>query len=150
VSQASRSASSSAPIRPTVAMVSSPAGVTCEAQMRGPRGRAPTRRLFVDGPDATGWQHQSRAWCVIRRAPLLGRDRTCAAGGTGRQVRDQTPDLEELWPSAEAPLLAERVAEDPVATLEAWAVERAASREVDPLGPRILRMAAAGVGSWDR
>lgn len=48
------------------------------------------------------------------------------------------------WPSAEARLLAERVAADPVTALEVWAVERVASCELDPLGPRVLTMAAAG------
>lgn len=41
-------------------------------------------------------------------------------------------------------MLAERVAVDPAAVLEAWAFERAASREVDPLGPQVLEMAATG------
>jgi transcriptional regulator GlxA family with amidase domain len=56
-----------------------------------------------------------------------------------------TPGLEELWPDGEAQTLADQVAADPVATLERWAVERSASRKVDPLAPSVLDMAAAGV-----
>jgi AraC-like DNA-binding protein len=102
------------------------------------------RRLFVAGPDATGRQHQSRAGVSYVALRFSGGTGPALLGVPADKVRDQTPDLEELWPSAEARLLAERVAEDPAATLEAWAVERAASREVHPLGPRVLRMAAAG------
>ncbi|HEV3123042.1 MAG TPA: helix-turn-helix domain-containing protein [Candidatus Dormibacteraeota bacterium] len=101
-------------------------------------------RLFVAGPDSTARLHRSRAdlWYVALR--FSGGAGPALLGVPADEVRDQTPDLGELWPSLEARLLAERVAEDPVATLEAWAVDRAASSEVDPLGPRVLRMAAAG------
>jgi AraC-like DNA-binding protein len=101
-------------------------------------------RLFVAGPDATARQHRSRAGVSYAALRFSGGTGPALLGMPADEVRDQTPDLEELWPSADARLLAERVAEDPVATLEAWVVERSASREVDPLGPRVLRMATAG------
>ena len=102
------------------------------------------RRLFVAGPDATARQHQSRAGASYVALRFSGGTGPALLGVPADKVRDQTPALEELWPTAEARRLAERVAENPVAALEAWAVERAASREVDPLGPGVLRMAAAG------
>jgi AraC-like DNA-binding protein len=102
------------------------------------------RRLFVAGPDSTARQHQSRAGVSYVALRFSGGTGPALLGMPADEVRDQTPDIEGLWPSADARLLAERVAEDPVATLEAWVVERSASREVDPLGPRVLRMATAG------
>jgi AraC-like DNA-binding protein len=102
------------------------------------------RRLLVAGPDSTARLHRSSpgTWYVGLRL----------SGGTGPAllslpadlVCDRAPDLEELWPAAEARALAERIAAGPEAGLEAWAIERAASRDVDPLGPRVLRMAATG------
>jgi AraC-like DNA-binding protein len=102
------------------------------------------QHLFVAGPDATARWYQSPAstsYVALR-----------FAGGTGpallrvpaHELLDQTPGLEELWPSSEARVLAESTATDPVAALAAWAVERAASHEVDPLGPRVLAMARTG------
>ena len=102
------------------------------------------RRLFVAGPDRRARWHQSlggTSYVALR-----------FSGGTGPamlevpadQLVDLTPGLEELWPADEAMTLAEQVAADPAATLVGWAVERAASREVDPLGPRLLGLAAAG------
>jgi AraC-like DNA-binding protein len=102
------------------------------------------RRLFVAGPDSTARQHRSRAGVSYVALRFSGGTGPALLGMPADEVRDQTPDLEGLWPSADARLLAERVAEDPVATLEAWVVERSASREVDPLGPRVLGMATAG------
>jgi hypothetical protein len=90
-------------------------------------------------PDATARQHQSRAGAAYVALRFSGGTGPALLGVPADEVRDQTPDLEELWASAEPRLLAEQVAEDPVATLQAWAVDRAASREVDPLGPKTVQ-----------
>ena len=103
------------------------------------------RRLFVAGPDATARQHRSDAGVSYVALRFSGGTGPALLGLPADAVRDQTPDLEEVWPSADARRLTGRVAEDPVGALEAWAVARAASRAVDPLGPRVLGMVAAGV-----
>lgn len=101
-------------------------------------------RLFVAGPDATARQHQSRAGMSYVALRFSGGAGPALLDVPADEVRDRTPGLDELWPSGQARRLAERVAEDPVRALEAWAVDRAASCAVDPVGPRVLTMAAAG------
>lgn len=101
-------------------------------------------RLFVAGPDASARWHQSQAGASYVALRFSGGTGPALLGVPADELRGRTPDLEDLWPSGQARELAERVAADPVAALEAWAVERAASRPADPLGPRVLGMAAAG------
>lgn len=102
------------------------------------------RRLFIAGPDTTARQHHSRpgaSYVALRCSSGTG---PALLGVPADQLRDRTPDLEELWPAGTARVLAEGVAADPVATLESWVVERAAAQDVDPLGPRVLEMADTG------
>lgn len=101
-------------------------------------------RLFVAGPDTKARWHQGppRASYVALR--FSGGAGPALLGVPADELRDKTPALDELWPSAAARVLAERVAADPVTALEAWAAGRAATRAPDPLGPRVLAMAAAG------
>lgn len=101
-------------------------------------------RLFVAGPDSTARWHESRAGTSYVALRFSGGTGPALLGVPADELRDLTPDLEDLWPGGQARLLADRVAGDPVAALESWAVERAASRDVDPLGPRVLDMAARG------
>jgi len=101
-------------------------------------------RLFVAGPDSTARMHRSHAgtcYVALRFSGGLG---PALLGVPADCLRDQTPDLEGVWAPGEVRVLADRVAADPAAALEAWAVERAASRQVDTLGPRVLEMAVAG------
>ncbi|MDQ6773319.1 MAG: helix-turn-helix domain-containing protein, partial [Candidatus Dormibacteraeota bacterium] len=102
------------------------------------------RRLLVAGPDTTARQHQGQAGASYVGLRMAGGTGPALLGVPANSVRDQTPDLADLWSSGNVRVLAERVAADPIAALEAWAVERARSREVDPFGPRLLRMAATG------
>lgn len=102
------------------------------------------RRLFVAGPDTTARWHESRAGASYVALRFSGGMGPALLGVPADELRDRTPDLDELWPSGEARVLAERVGADPVSALEAWAVERVASHEVDPLGARVLGLAAAG------
>jgi len=102
-------------------------------------GRRPAVRRWARhnsslAPDSAG--------SLLHGDPLLERDRTCV-GVAAHEVRDQTPDLDQLWPSGDVRRLVEQLAADP-ASLEAWVVGRAASRKIDPLGPRVLKMANAG------
>jgi AraC-like DNA-binding protein len=103
------------------------------------------RRLLVAGPDSTARWHESPAgtsYVALRLAGGLG---PALLGVRADEVRDQITDLEALWPSSQARALAERVSAGPTHALEAWAAERAASWELDPLGSRVLRMATAGM-----
>jgi AraC-like DNA-binding protein len=73
------------------------------------------------------------------------------AGGTGPallglaavDVLDRCLDLDEVWSSRDARVLSEQVASDPAAVMEAWAARRAGTVDLDPLGPKVLSMAAA-------
>jgi AraC-like DNA-binding protein len=103
------------------------------------------RRLFVAGPDSTARWHDSLAGTRYVALRFSGGAGPAVLGVPADELRDQTPGLEDLWPSAEMRFLAERVAADPVDTLEAFAVERAASWQVDGFGPRVLAMAKAGL-----
>ncbi|MGH2881478.1 MAG: helix-turn-helix domain-containing protein [Solirubrobacteraceae bacterium] len=103
------------------------------------------RRLFIAGPDLTARWHDSRAAARYVGLRFSGGTGPALLGTPANEIRDQTPALDELWPSAQARVLTERVAADPMVALQAWAVARAASEQVDPLGPRVLRMAAVGM-----
>ncbi|MDQ6899410.1 MAG: helix-turn-helix domain-containing protein [Candidatus Dormibacteraeota bacterium] len=102
------------------------------------------RRLFIAGPDTVARRHQSDAGASYVGLRFSGGSGPALLGVPADKVRDQTPNLAELWPARRARLLAEQVAENPEAALEAWLIERARSSEVDPLGPRVLGLAAAG------
>lgn len=101
-------------------------------------------RLFVAGPDTTARWHQSPAGTSYVALRFSGGTGPALLGVPAHQLLDKTVGLEQLWRGGEARVLAERVASDPVAALEAWAVERSASCDVDPLGPRVLAMARTG------
>jgi AraC-like DNA-binding protein len=103
------------------------------------------RRLLVAGPDTTARWHESlgaTSYVALRLAGGLG---PAWLGVPADELRDQTADLEALWPSRPARDLAEQVSADPAPAMEAWAAQRAADGQVDPLGPRVLRMATAGM-----
>ncbi|MGI8752860.1 MAG: helix-turn-helix domain-containing protein [Acidimicrobiales bacterium] len=103
------------------------------------------RRLFVAGPDSTARWHDSPAGTRYVALRFSGGAGPAVLGIPADELRDQTPGLEELWPPGETRFLAERMATDPVDTLEACAIERAASWQFDGLGPRVLAMAKAGL-----
>jgi AraC-like DNA-binding protein len=101
-------------------------------------------RLLVAGPDTTARWHQSPAGTSYVALRFSGGTGPALLGVPAHELRDRTMGLERLWPGREARVLAERVAADPVTALQAWAVERFAAREPDPLGPRVLAMASTG------
>ena len=101
-------------------------------------------RLFVAGPDATARWYRSPVGASYVALRCSGGTGPALLGVPADELRDQTMGLERLWPSREARVLAERVATDPAAALEAWAVQRFAARDVDPLGPRVLAMSSHG------
>jgi AraC-like DNA-binding protein len=102
-------------------------------------------QLLIAGPDTVARWHHSPAGTSYVALRFSGGIGPAMLGVPADQLVDLSPRLEEFWPAGEARKLAERVAADPVATLEGWAVERAASCNVDPLGPRVLDMAMVGM-----
>src|SRR5699024_378220 len=83
-----------------------------------------TRRLFVAGPDSTARLRSDdgrTAYTALRFSAGLG---PALLGVPADELRDQTPELDMLWPSRPVRELAERIATDPAAELERWAVPR--------------------------
>jgi AraC-like DNA-binding protein len=103
-------------------------------------------RLFVAGPDTAARWHRSppgTTYVALRFSGGLG---PTLLGVPADELRDRTPNLEQLWPARPARVLTERVEVDPAAMLEAWVVERAARCDLDPFfGLRVLAMAKAGM-----
>jgi AraC-like DNA-binding protein len=102
------------------------------------------RRLFIAGPDSTARWVESPSGTSYVALRFAGGTGPAVLGVPAHEVVDSSPDLEDVWPSAKARALTERVAASPMAVLEGWAALRAASRATDPLGPPIMAMAAAG------
>jgi AraC-like DNA-binding protein len=101
-------------------------------------------RLFVAGPDTTARWHQTPEGVSYTAIRFSGGTGPALLGVPADEVRDQSPDLDQLWASGDVRRLVEQVAANPAATLETWVVGRAASRKIDPLGSRVLKMANAG------
>jgi AraC-like DNA-binding protein len=101
-------------------------------------------RLFIAGPDSTARWVESPAGTSYIALRFSGGTGPALLGVPAHEVLDSSPDLEDIWPSAPARVLAEQVAASPMRALEAWAHMHAASRAADPLGPRVMAMAAAG------
>jgi AraC-like DNA-binding protein len=103
------------------------------------------RRLTVAGPDTAARWHASPPGTRYAALRFSGGTGPAMLGVPADELRDQTAYLDELWPTAEARALSEQVAADPVAALMDFAVRRAAALEpVEPLGSRVLSMAAHG------
>lgn len=101
-------------------------------------------RLFVAGPDTTTRRHEGKpdaSYLALRFASGTGPE---FLGIPADELRDQTVDLDDLWPAGAARRLAEQIAADP-AELGRWLLQRAASRSVDPIGVPVFTMASAGV-----
>ncbi len=101
-------------------------------------------RLLVAGPDT-----------ATRRLTLPAASRSAALrfsaglgpsllGHPADELRDRTVDLADLWAARPARELAEQVAAGPERALQSWLTARAADHPVDPLGPAVVSMAAAG------
>ncbi len=103
------------------------------------------RRLVVAGPDSTARRVESSGQSTSVGLRFSGGIGPALLGIPADELLDLSPDLDEVWPTREARKLTDMVAADPVGGLEAWAAELAASRDVDPLGNRVLEMAAAGL-----
>ena len=102
-------------------------------------------RLLVAGPDIRARLHQAAAPSSLTALRFAGGLGPGLFGLPAVHVRDRTVPLEDLWPAAPARELAERVAGDPVAALDAWLPAQVARSDVDPLGGRVVAMARAGL-----
>jgi len=99
--------------------------------------------LFVAGPDTSARWHTSQpgaSYVALRCAGGVG---PALVGVPAHAVVDESPELSDVWPAGAARTLAERVAERPAALAE-WALQRARSCQIDPVGPTVLRLAADG------
>jgi AraC-like DNA-binding protein len=103
------------------------------------------RRLAVAGPDTAARWHASPPGTHYAALRFSGGTGPALLRVPADELLDGMAYLDELWPAAESRTLTEQVAADPVAALTDWAVRRtAALGPVDPLGPRVLSMAADG------
>ncbi|MFC4034879.1 helix-turn-helix domain-containing protein [Streptomyces polygonati] len=101
--------------------------------------------LLVAGPDTVAQVADGRpggAYAGLRFAPGAGPG---ALGVPARELRDHRVALDAVWAGPAARLLAERVAADPAAGLEAWAVARTrAAGPADPLPAAVATALAEG------
>ena len=104
-------------------------------------------RLLVAGPDTRARWHESlsgEAYVGLRFSRGLG---PALLSAPADQLRDLSPDLAEMWPCADARVLAEQVAEDPAGALERWLATRAVDHPADRLGPAVFDLAAQGASA---
>jgi AraC-like DNA-binding protein len=102
-------------------------------------------RLVVAGPDSTARRVESSGQSTSVGLRFSGGIGPALLGVPADELLDRSPGLDEVWPTRQARELTDRVAADPVAGLEAWAAELATSCDIDPLGARVLHLAAAGL-----
>src|ERR1019366_6115199 len=101
-------------------------------------------RLLVAGPDTAARWHRSPAGTTYVALRFSGGLGPMLLGVPADELRDRTSNLEELWPGRQVRVLTEQVEVQPAAALEAWVVKRAARRDQDPLGPRVLAIGEGG------
>jgi AraC-like DNA-binding protein len=102
-------------------------------------------RLLVAGPDTTARWHTSPPGTSYVALRFSGGTGPAMLGVAADELRDQSAQLDELWPSNPSRVLTDRVAADPVAGLASWAASRVAALEpLEPLGSRVLTMASRG------
>jgi AraC-like DNA-binding protein len=100
--------------------------------------------LSVAGPDLRARMHSTpsaTSFVALRFSAGVG---PALLGIPASELRDTSPRLDEIWPSARARELTEQVAEGPASGLEAWLLAERARHEPDPLGARLLALASAG------
>jgi AraC-like DNA-binding protein len=103
------------------------------------------QRLTVAGPDTAARWHVSPPGTRYTALRFSGGAGPALLGVPADELRDQTAYLDELWAAAETRELSEQVAADPATALIDWAARTATPREpVEPLGSRVLSMAAVG------
>ena len=102
-------------------------------------------RLIVAGPDSTARRNDSPGGTTYVGLRFSGGTGPALLGIGADEVVDQSPALDEVWTSRETRALTDKVATNPAAALEAWAVERVAGCDLNPFGPTVLRMADDGV-----
>jgi AraC-like DNA-binding protein len=97
--------------------------------------------LLVAGPDTRARVHRSAEPQPVTGVRLHAGYGPMLLGLPASELRDLTVRLEDVWGSARARRLTERVAERPVRALGQWAV---AGGPVDPFGPRVQHLLDSG------
>jgi AraC-like DNA-binding protein len=103
------------------------------------------RRLIVAGPDSTARRNDSPGGTTYVGLRFSGGTGPALLGIGADEVVDQSPPLDEVWTSRETRALTDKVAMNPAAALEEWAVQRVAASDLDPFGPNVLGMAGDGL-----
>ena len=107
------------------------------------------RQLTVAGPDLVARWHDSPGGTAYTALRFHAGTGPAALGVPASGLAGLSPALDEVWASAAARRLAERIAENPAGpapALEAWVAEAVAAGDgVDPIGPRVHQMAGRGV-----
>ncbi len=103
------------------------------------------RRLIVAGPDSTARRNDSPAGTTYVGLRFSGGTGPALLGIRADEVADRSPALDEVWTSRETRALTEKVATNPAAALEGWAVQGVAAADLDPFGPTVLGMADDGL-----
>jgi AraC-like DNA-binding protein len=105
------------------------------------------QRLFVAGPDSRARWHEDRPEATYTGLRFAGGSGPAFVGLPAHELLDAAPEVDVLWSRARAEELADRMAEDPAATLESWLLDRHRSCPSDPLGVHVLAMAEGGIGA---
>jgi AraC-like DNA-binding protein len=103
--------------------------------------------LFVAGPDPVARWHSSRPGTRYVGLRFSAGTGPAMLGEPALNLLSRSPRLDELWGSAAARELSQRVADDPGRELVRWVRSRLRDQPIDALGPRVQTMSAAGVGA---
>jgi AraC-like DNA-binding protein len=101
--------------------------------------------LFVAGPDTRARRHTSpigARYVALRFSAGLG---ARLLDVPADELSDRSVEVDDLLTGAEARILSEKVAADPVPALTSWLQGRASACAPDALGPRLRSMAGAGL-----
>ncbi len=101
-------------------------------------------RLFVAGPDQTARSYHDPGGSSYVGLRFAGGTGPAWLGVPADEIRDQCPDLAQLWTRGRTHRLAGEVAADPVAAMQEWLYDTAAEARPDPIGPAVLRLTRAG------
>ena len=93
------------------------------------------------GPDTSARVHQNAASQPVMGVRLHAGHGPLLLGVPAHELRDRTVALEDVWGSARARLLTEKVAERPGPALAEWATSSGA---VDPFGERVRSLLHCG------
>jgi AraC-like DNA-binding protein len=103
------------------------------------------RRLLVAGPDPAARWHDSEPGTRYVGLRMFGGLGAASLGVDAHELLSRSVDLVDLVGAREARELVERTAASPGTALQEWVGGR--DRRLPSMGPRVLRMARAGLGA---